>query len=193
MWLQGVGYGDLKRAVVGYFDLGRDCRREIARATEEEEGKVWRKRLAECGIMVGNCLVEMGDLSGARRHFKSLKRGREDEALDARLALICLKLGDVEGARMYLGAAGEEGEGKDRGNGVMRPLITMAEGRYEDAVEEWRALRGGRWDTIATQNAAVCLLYAGKLEEVSYIIFLQPIYIYPPTTPLSSLTPSQPP
>ncbi|KAG7009417.1 hypothetical protein G7Y79_00002g005320 [Physcia stellaris] len=168
--LQGVAGGDLKRSIVGYYELARDARREVVEAENAEEKQLWKDRLRECGIAVGNCLVEMGDLGGARRHFEGLRgrgegRGNEDEVLDARLALISLKLGDVDAARRYLEAT----EGED-GKEIIRPLISMADGRYEDAVEEWRALRGGPHDTVAAQNLAVCLLYAGKLDETSSLL-----------------------
>lgn len=179
--LQGVAWGDLKRSIVGYYELGRDARREVVGAEGVEERQLWKERLRECGIAVGNCLVEMGDLGGARRHFEGLRgrgegKGNEDEILDARLALISLKLGDVDAARRYLGAKEEATKGED-GKEIIRPLISMADGRYEDAVEEWRALRGGPHDTIAAQNLAVCLLYAGKLDEVR-ISLLRPSTLY---------------
>ena len=162
--LQGIGYGDLKRAIVGYYDLARDARIEAARAKSEDEGKIWRERVKECGVCVGNCLIDMGDLSGAKRHFEGLRHGGDKDeyaVLDGRLALICLKMGDVEGARRYIGA------GEHEAMTVIEPLLSMAEGRYEDAIEEWRSLQGGPHDTVATQNLAVCLLYIGKLDEVS--------------------------
>ena len=164
--LQGVAYGDLKRSIVGYYDLARDVRMEITKAKSKEEGKAWRERLRECGVCVGNCLVDMRDLSGAKRHFQDLRRVGDkgwSTVLDGRLALVCLKMGDVEGARRVLAAGEDEADGKD----VVMPLLSMAEGRFEDAVEEWRALQGGPHGTIATQNLAVCLLYTGKLDEVS--------------------------
>lgn len=198
--LQAIAYGDLKRAVVGYYDLARDARREIQRARSEqgdvEVGRVWRERLTECGICVGNVLIEMGDLGTARRHFEGLRRGERDEVLDGRLAMVCLRMGDVQAARGYLDT-GTEGGDDDRGEGtkdVIRPLLSMADDRYEDAVEEWRALRGGKWDTIATQNLAVCLLYAGKLHEVSSTMTFSPTPLKPSSSlsnstsrPLSSL------
>ena len=166
-----MAYGDLKRSIVGYYDLARDVRMQIAKAKSTEEGKVWRERLRECGVCIGNCLVDMGDLGGAKRHFEGLRRdGDKDGAtvLDGRLALICLKMGDVEGARRYLALGEDEADGKD----VIKPLLSMAEGRYEDAVEEWRAIQEGPHGTIAMQNLAVCLLYTGKLDEVSSFWFI---------------------
>ena len=177
--LQGVAGGDLKRSIVGYYELARDARREVVGAESAEERQLWKERLRECGIAVGNCLVEMGDLAGARRHFEGLRgpggegKGNEDGVLDARLALISLKLGDVHAARRYLGTEEETTKGES-GKEIIRPLISMADGRYEDAVDEWRALRGGPYDTVAAQNLAVCLLYAGKLDEVR--ISFEPIF-----------------
>lgn len=160
--LQGIGYGDSKRGVWGYYDLARDAREQIAK-TVGDERRMWKERLEDLGVRVGNALMEMGDFAGAARHFESLRRrgGSDDGLLDGRLALLYLRLGDVAGARRYVEAV------KD-GNEMLRPLLSMAEGRYEDAIAEWRELREGLDSEIVTQNLAVCLVYTGRLEEVSF-------------------------
>ena len=159
--LQGIGYGDTRRGISGYYDLARDAREEIVRTTGEER-RIWRDRLEDLGVMVGNALVEMGDLGGAARHLESLrsKHSKSDEMLNGRLAMLHLRLGDVVAARRYVEL------GTD-GNAALQPLLSMAEGRYEDAVNEWKALRKDSKSEMVTQNLAVCLLYTGHVEEVS--------------------------
>ena len=161
--LLGIGYGDLKRGVWGYYDLARDAREEIGRTTGEEQ-KLWVERLHDLGVRVGNALIEMGDLVGAARHLKTL-RGRnsnDDQVLNGRLALLYLKLGNVAAARTCL----ESQDGSDGAYASLRPLLSMAEGHYDAAVDEWRALLSTSPSAIATQNLAVCLLYTGRLDEV---------------------------
>ncbi|MCJ1268106.1 hypothetical protein MMC22_007992 [Lobaria immixta] len=162
--LQGIGYGDSKRGVSGYYDLARDAREQIAK-TVGDERRMWKERLEDLGVRVGNALIEMGDFAGAARHFESLRRrgGSDDVLLDGRLALLYLRLGDVAGARRYVEAV------KD-GHGMLRPLLSMAEGRYEDAIAEWRELREGLDSEIVMQNLAVCLVYTGRLEETTSLL-----------------------
>lgn len=167
MRLQGIGYGDSKRGVSGYYDLARDAREQITK-TEGDERRIWKERLEDLGVRVGNGLIEMGDFTGAARHFESLRRrdGRDDVLLDGRLALLYLRLGDVAGARRYV-------ESVKGGNAVLKPLLSMAEGRYEDAITEWSELRQSSDSELVTQNLAVCLVYTGRLEEVSFFFFKQ--------------------
>lgn len=164
--LQGIGYGDTRRGISGYYDLARDAREEIVRTTGEDR-QMWRERLEDLGVRVGNALVEMGDFGGAARHLESLRtnEGINNEMLNGRLAMLYLRLGDVTAARRYI----ETGTG---GSSALQPLLSMAEGRYEDAVSEWRALREDSKSEMITQNLAVCLLYTGHAEEVSSQLFL---------------------
>lgn len=158
--LQGIGYGDTKRGILGYYDLARDAREEIMRTTGEER-RMWRERLEDLGVRVGNALVEMGDFAGAARHLESLRRkhAKNERFLNKRLAMLYLRLGDVTAARRYIEVETDE-------NSALRPLLSMSEGRYEDAVQEWEALRKNSKSDMITQNLAVCLLYTGRVEEV---------------------------
>lgn len=144
--------------MVGYYDLARDARAEVKKVGSGEEREVWRERLRGLGVCVGNALVEMGDLEGARRHFEVLRGdagGKERRVLEGRLALLCLRIGDVRAARRYAG------EGA-----MMEALLCMADGRYGDAVEGWRGMVAGERDVLARQNMAVCELYLGRMDEV---------------------------
>lgn len=157
MRLQGVGYGDDRGGVGGYYELAREARAEIKEARDEEGRGMWKERLKELGVFVANALIEMGDLGAAARHLETLRPrdGGEDEVLMGRLALCYINLGDVDTARRCLGSSSSS-------NATLAPLLSMAEGRYSDAVDEWRALPQS---DLATQNLAVCLFYTGRVDE----------------------------
>lgn len=109
-------------------------------------------------------LIEMGDLDTARRSLDNLK-GSNNVVHNMRRALLFLKIGDLDAAKQITD------EFSDPGAAMLKPLLKMTEGRYGDAVVEWRALLESgpkRSDeVIVSQNLAVCLLYTGQLNEVS--------------------------
>lgn len=153
MRLQGVGYGDGRRGVGGYYDLAREARAEVKKATNPEERETWKERLKQMGLYVANALIEMGDAEAAARHLESLRPGNgKDEILEGRLALLYLNFGNVDAARQCLSDT----------NPSVRPLLSMADSRYADAAEQWKALPSS---DLATQNLAVCLFYAGRVDE----------------------------
>ena len=129
MRLQGMGYGDGRKDVGGYYDLAREARAEVKEAVDPEEKQRWKKRLEELGLYVANALVEMGDVGAAVRHLESLRpRTGKDKILEGRLALLYINMGNVGAARQCF---------SDTSASDLRPLLSMADGCYEDAVEEW--------------------------------------------------------
>ncbi len=173
--LQGIGLGDRRRGVMGYYDLAREARTEAFKA-QGEERKLWEERLSDLGLRVGNALVEMGDLDSAARHLESLRVGvaeEEKEKMKARLALLYLRIGDGAAARNCFAVKDDASEVEPGANGVLEALCSMAEGRYEHAVTEWWKLREGPLvenDEMVAQNLAVCLLYTGRMSEVWRLI-----------------------
>ena len=168
--LQGIGYGDPRRAISGYYDLARDARDEIAKNSGENR-TVWKERLEDLGLRVGNALVGMGDIPGAIRHFKSLlmnKRADNTENLTGRIAMLYMRLGDLAAAKNCIEAATSTSSGRVL-QAALQPLLSMTEGRYDDAISEWRDLLTSSESIMATQNLAVCLLYVGRIEEVMCI------------------------
>lgn len=153
MRLQGVGYGDGKRSLGGYYNLAREVRSNVKETADLDEKKVWKERLKELGLFVANALIEMGDAGAAVRHLESLRpREGRDETLEGRLALLYINLGNVDAARRYLSDTSAD----------LRPLLSMADGNYADAAEEWEALPKS---DLTTQNLAVCLIYIGKMNH----------------------------
>lgn len=156
----------------GYYELGRECRAEMAKARPgDEEGKtMWSERLKDLGVRVGSALIEMGDVEGAARFLESSPRtrseakGAEDQFLRSRMALLYLKMGNVRSAKQCL----EGMHDQDRA-GVLDALCSMAEGDYDSAADEWQRLHDTSPQSgkeMITHNLAVCRLYTGKLAGV---------------------------
>ncbi|RAL63851.1 hypothetical protein DID88_003494 [Monilinia fructigena] len=133
--LQGMGLGDARRGVMGYYDLARDARstltklkkRKVAGEEVDAEIRLWEGRLADLGIRVASALIEMEDLVGAGMHLKSLK-----ETL------------------MLQGECLKKGNGKEflatEIDGTIRALAFFAEGR----TSEFTLLYLGRGDEAKT-------------------------------------------
>ncbi|GAB1211784.1 hypothetical protein ATERTT37_000908 [Aspergillus terreus] len=136
--LQSIGFGDSRRGIGGLYEIGLEARREIMRPDlTDEERRIWKERLSDLGIRSVNALIEMGDLNAARRSLASLRTPSTDtETAKLRKALLYLLIGDLHSAKQVVGDP-DEAE-----NSIFPPLLSMAEGRYDDAVAGWRALLG---------------------------------------------------
>lgn len=161
--LQAMGFGDARRAVMSYYDLAREARARMAVAAaahDQSASEVWKDRLVELGMKVAGALVEMDDLAGAAEHLAGL-RERADGKLAMAKALLWLHLGDTDAARRCV----KEGEAGDK---IVGALCEMACGNYEAALARWKELREAMaGDEMVVVNLAVCLLYTGKMDEVS--------------------------
>ncbi|CAO2648026.1 Nn.00g089480.m01.CDS01 [Neocucurbitaria sp. VM-36] len=174
--LAALGYGEWRKGIMGYYELARECRESIIKATStssssEDDKKVWRSRLRECGIRVANVLVEMGDLEGAGRHLGTLSCSDEaaepPHARDMLLmeTLVWLRVGDIHAARRCLSRA-SSASADELVDGSLDALIQLADSEYEAAVSSFRALHDKfAGDAMVTQNLAVCLLYTGRIAD----------------------------
>lgn len=166
VWLQSIGFGDARRGISGLYELGLEARRIIFRpGVSEEDKQLWKERLADLGVRVVNALVDIDDLDAARRSLANLEDpDNRDDVWKTRMALLHLRIGDVNAAREVLSDSSEINDG------IFNPLLSMSEGRYADAAEEWKVsledCRGKESEALITQNLAVCLLYTGELSEV---------------------------
>lgn len=170
--LQGMGFNDARRGIMGYYDLGRDARLTLTtlkKSTDENEDfiNLWEARLQDLGLRVASALIETDDLEGAARHLKRLDVNDE---LRVQMALLWLYLGDVEAARSCV--ANPEDKEEVEVN-VILALAHMGDGDYAAAVPLWESLvaasatNGGALAERAMfrQNLAVCQLYLGRLPE----------------------------
>jgi hypothetical protein len=130
--------------------------------------------LHDLGIRVAGALIEMDDLSGAAAHLRSL-RGRTGESgnrssgkMATSKALLWLQLGDVDSARECARLCSPDEEATAR---IILALCDMGDTDYEAALEKWQGLREEMEDEMVGVNAAVCLLYLGRLPEVCFFFF----------------------
>ncbi|KAI9797587.1 MAG: hypothetical protein M1825_005969 [Sarcosagium campestre] len=167
--LQAHGFADPRRCLEGYYALSREARRCAARASSKAKKRQWRIRLADLGIRCAAALVDMGDLAGAARFLEDNKtataiprRNHDDDdddddasemnfedvygetMLKSRLALVYLQIGDVKSARRC-SSSSSAGENITKDSAfssqVLNALCAMAEGRYDEAADAWRALQ----------------------------------------------------
>lgn len=172
--LQGMGFNDARRGVMGYYDLAREARltlTSLKKSEKEDSGSgitLWEDRLAELGVRVASALVEMEDLEGATRFLGTLKVPADSETalrLALQKALLWLCLGDVEAARNCVTG----GEARSE-TSVILALAHMADAEFEAARKVWEALIDGEGSegekAMWKQNLGVCLLYLGRMDMV---------------------------
>lgn len=167
---------------MGYYDLAREARLTLTglkkerkavdgdeRQVLDEEARLWEARLGELGVRVASALIEMEDLEGATRHLNSLhpsSNHSSSDSLQMQKALLWLCLGDIDSARSCVAATDDENAVK-----VVQGLAHMADGEYESAVNTFEDLvasgRDGNDVAMYQQNLGVCLLYCGRMDEVS--------------------------
>lgn len=179
--LATLGYGEWRKAIMGYYDLAKECREAILRAPADADKALWRARLRDCGIRVANTLVEMGDLEGAARHLATLSASPVDSTADslspadAREALVMetlvwLRVGDLASARRCLARASAT-QSDALLDGALAALLQLADSDYAAAAASFRALHDQfPADAMLAQNLAVCLLYTGHIADARHVL-----------------------
>ncbi|KAH7345919.1 hypothetical protein BKA66DRAFT_517143 [Pyrenochaeta sp. MPI-SDFR-AT-0127] len=174
--LAALGYGEWRKGIMGYYELARECRERIVKAPLEDEKKIWRFRLRDCGIRVANVLVEMGDLEGAGRHLGTLCTSADTsdtaEAREILLmeTLVWLRVGDIQAARRCLARATNTAT-DELVDGTLHALIHLADSDYEAAGQSFRTLHEQfPEDAMVAQNLAVCLLYTGRIADARNLL-----------------------
>ncbi|RKF75525.1 putative tetratricopeptide repeat protein 15 [Golovinomyces cichoracearum] len=175
--LQGIGFGDVRKSVIGYYDLVSDVRLNLKNLRKERrllissndpiektqtEINLWEKRLSDLGLRVASALIEMEDFEGASRFLSTLRPSPFNPNLNHQKALLWLCLGDVEAA---LNCAQDDK--------VLIILAHIADKQFEKAVQGWEDLiKTGNPDEVAMwkQNLAVSLIYLGRIEEARKIL-----------------------
>ncbi|KAK4862017.1 hypothetical protein LT330_003155 [Penicillium expansum] len=152
--LQSIGFGDSRRSIGGLYEIGLEVRQEIMRSeANEDERELWKQRLADLGVRSVNALIEMGDFDAARRSLDNLRvPGPESDITKLRKALLLLRIGDLDAASEVFGDVNETKEAA-----LLKPLISMSDGRFADAVAEWRTLGEDKTRTdgaLVAQNLA---------------------------------------
>ncbi|KAK6428927.1 hypothetical protein LTR95_014923 [Oleoguttula sp. CCFEE 5521] len=152
-----------RRAIMALYALAAEVRshlREANKSGDVEMANTWSSRLTDLAFRVADAFVEMGELETATRHLDSLLDVDTDE-VNFRKALLRVRLGDIDGAeRSIKGIASEER------HDTIAALLTIANDDWHNAVNAWRSV-GEKYPTsdFLQQNAAVCLMYTGRLAE----------------------------
>ncbi|KAF2852346.1 hypothetical protein T440DRAFT_467040 [Plenodomus tracheiphilus IPT5] len=174
--LSALGYGEWRKGIMGYYELARECRESIIKAATEQEKKLWRSRLRDCGIRVANVLVEMGDLEGAGRHLGTLATSNDatntTEAREILLmeTLVWLRVGDIQAARRCLSHATAQAP-DELIDSTLHALVQLADSDYEAAASSFRDLHEKiPDDAMVAQNLAVCLLYTGRIQDAKDVL-----------------------
>lgn len=163
--LQALGFGDPRRAVMSYHDMAREARDHIGKATAQHDNtarELWKARLHDLGIKVAGALIDMDDLAGAAHHLGTL-RDLGDNKMVLSKALLWLHLGDAESARKCAAQCASEASTMEQ---TILALCDMADAEYQSALDRWQELRKTTEDEMVGVNAAICLLYLGRLQEV---------------------------
>lgn len=171
--LQGIGFSDVRRGVIGFYDLVSEARLTLTNLKKErkllvnsgEDTKnkdldieLWERRLCELGLRVAGALIEMEDFEGASRFLSTLQLSPNNPNLQYQKALLWLFLGDVEIARSCV-----------QDNKVVMTLAHIADANFEMAVKGWQDLieiGDPSLTALWKQNLAVSLIYMGCIDEV---------------------------
>jgi tetratricopeptide (TPR) repeat protein len=177
--LTALGYGEWRKGIMGYYELAQECRENFAKADNQDDKKLWRSRLRDCGIRVANVLVEMGDLEGAGRHLSTSlgpldnkAESLETQQIHFMETLVWLRVGDLRAARRCLAAASEKSSSSDSlVEGTLNALLHLANSDYTSAVSAFESLHAKfPTDAMISQNLAVSYLYTGRISSARSLL-----------------------
>lgn len=157
-----------RRAIMALYSLAAEVRSHARKDNETSIphlSQLWILRLTDLAFRVADAFVEMGELETATRHLDSLNDPDADE-VNMRKALLRARIGDISGATRSASAIASP-ERRE----TIEALVKTADGDWPQAVEAWQAIaRKYPKSDFLQQNAAVCMLYAGKLAESREIL-----------------------
>nr|OQO22761.1 hypothetical protein B0A51_07230 [Rachicladosporium sp. CCFEE 5018]OQO23569.1 hypothetical protein B0A51_07466 [Rachicladosporium sp. CCFEE 5018] len=152
-----------RRAIMALYALAAEVRshlRDASKSGDVQMAQTWSSRLTDLGLRVADAFVEMCELETAIRHLDSLLDVDTDE-VNFRKALLRVRLGDSDGAQRSINGITSE-ERRE----MINALLTIANDDWRDAVDAWKSA-GKKYSAsdFLQQNAAVCLMYTGRLAE----------------------------
>ncbi|KAK6438791.1 hypothetical protein LTR95_004996 [Oleoguttula sp. CCFEE 5521] len=157
-----------RRAIMALYALASEVRSHVRSAHDArnvQNAQTWSSRLTDLGYRITDALVEMGELETATRHLDSLLEVDADE-VNFRKASLRIRLGDIDGAERSAKKM-TSGERRD----IIEALITSANDDWQECVTTWSTLSDKYpASDFLRQNAAVCLMYTGRLAESREIL-----------------------
>ncbi|GME28288.1 tetratricopeptide repeat protein 15 [Neofusicoccum parvum] len=195
--LMGLGYGDWRRGVMGYYELAREARIEATKTQDADAKQMWKDRLRELAIRVANALIEMGECEGAARHLAGLVRAEsgtqeavaaeakadsatlspESARLKTMEALAWIRVGDIDAAKRCIAASPSPAPPTPSAADAPPPadplnaIVAMTEADYATALTIWDMLTASNpTDPMIAQNRAVCLIYVGRIADARTVL-----------------------
>ncbi|XP_027027817.1 trafficking protein particle complex subunit 12 [Tachysurus fulvidraco] len=136
--------------------------------------QLWRSRLCRVMYSMANCLLMMKDYVLAVETYHSIIQYEPQQSVQllSGIGRIFLQIGDIKTAEKYFQEV--EQAGQEKGNGpthdsaifMNRAFVYLSQNNYADAHECFSSvLKIDPNNPVANNNAAVCLLYLGRLKE----------------------------
>lgn len=153
-----------RRSIMALYSLAGEVRTHIRDAhdrNDEDAASLWTARLHDLGLRVADTLVEMGELETATRHLDTLTDADPDE-LAYRIALLRLRVGDVQGAQNSIAKVQDEDV-----RASLEVVLDIARDDFAAVVTRLQedmnanASRGA----LVANNLGVGLLYTGRILE----------------------------
>ena len=146
--------------------------------------ELWKERLLKVLYCIGSTFLSLKEYGLAISVFKQIaKRDTENSrALLSGIGRISLQCGDIESAQEYFKSAEEIGSDDDAPQTdayINRGLLALTLDAYEEAYKHFSAAKNlDPGNAIAVNNAAVSLLFQGRLKEalklLEDIVFADP-------------------
>lgn len=136
--------------------------------------QLWRSRLCRVMYSMANCLLMMKDYVLAVETYLSIIQYEPQQRVQllSGIGRIFLQIGDIKTAEKYFQEV--ENAGQEKGQGPMidtailmnRAFVYLSQNNYADAHTCFSSvLKIDPNNPVANNNAAVCLLYLGRLKE----------------------------
>ncbi|KAA0711509.1 Trafficking protein particle complex subunit 12 [Triplophysa tibetana] len=136
--------------------------------------QLWRSRLSRVMYSMANCLLMMKDYVLAVEVYQSIIEYEPEQKVQllSGIGRIFLQIGDIRTADKYFleveKACELKGKSPDEDTSVLmnRAFVHLSQNNYTDAHECFSSvLKIDPKNPVANNNAAVCLLYLGRLKE----------------------------
>ncbi|XP_064190172.1 trafficking protein particle complex subunit 12 isoform X1 [Anguilla rostrata] len=146
----------------------------ITQENRQASIQLWRSRLCRVMYSMANCLLMMKDYVLAVEIYRSIIRYEPEQKpqLLSGIGRIFLQIGDIKTAEKYFEdvekAAQSKGDGQCLNTFVLmnRAFVYLSQNNYAEAHASFSdVLKIDPKNPVASNNAAVCLLYLGRLKE----------------------------
>ncbi|XP_073682826.1 trafficking protein particle complex subunit 12 [Garra rufa] len=136
--------------------------------------QLWRSRLSRVMYSMANCLLMMKDYVLAVETYHSIIEYEPEQKVQllSGIGRIFLQIGDIRTAEKYFldveKACQSKGKTPDEDTSVLmnRAFVYLSQNNYADAHTSFSSvLKLDPKNPVANNNAAVCLLYLGRLKE----------------------------